>query len=342
MLEQRKNKPKRLSRTRSTSDSNIEEKSIDKEITIDENLLEKVIVPTETNFVNMKNLESDPNDSPVTVFVKTTRKLFTPIGESSSLQAEETKEIEEIKTVCNSRPPLPSSPGFQRKLTRDVSPNIKIMLAKYNQKLCEQENPNGKSGGSSGSGSPILWRSPTAERRVKTQTERYQEVLNKLSPLLGQRKEVQKSSSVTYLYSGNKQVTVPNRLDINQSFVQKSSSASIVNQSQSNINSSHSPEIRQKKIQQAKEEFLRSNPVPLRRSSPTQQIQFPARNRLSQISVESESGSSISVCAGALIKSASAGMINIDADTYKQIDPEMHGGGYVSLPRNTKKPKEGL
>lgn len=28
-------------------------------------------------------------------------------------------------------------------------------------------------------------------------------------------------------------------------------------------------------------------------------------------------------------------MINVDADTYRQIDPELHGGGYVSLPRNS-------
>lgn len=39
------------------------------------------------------------------------------------------------------------------------------------------------------------------------------------------------------------------------------------------------------------------------------------------------------------MKSASAGMINVDPDTYKQIDPEFHGGGYVSLPRNSSLPK---
>lgn len=39
------------------------------------------------------------------------------------------------------------------------------------------------------------------------------------------------------------------------------------------------------------------------------------------------------------MKSASAGMINVDPDTYKQIDPEFHGGGYVSLPRNSSLPQ---
>lgn len=39
------------------------------------------------------------------------------------------------------------------------------------------------------------------------------------------------------------------------------------------------------------------------------------------------------------MKSASAGMINVDPDTYKQINPEFHGGGYVSLPRNSSLPK---
>lgn len=87
---------------------------------------------------------------------------------------------------------------------------------------------------------------------------------------------------------------------------------------------------RQKKIQKAKEDFLNSEK--------TQEVKPPPPNRFSQISVDS--GSSFgSACAGLLVKSASVGMINIDAETYRQFDPEIHGGGYVSLPRNTKKQK---
>lgn len=78
--------------------------------------------------------------------------------------------------------------------------------------------------------------------------------------------------------------------------------------------------------------------------------------RLSQISVESDSGC---IMSPALIKSASAGMINVEPDVYHRIDPEFRAGksnqqiqkieyhnlyieGYVSLPRQmTKKPKPG-
>lgn len=41
-----------------------------------------------------------------------------------------------------------------------------------------------------------------------------------------------------------------------------------------------------------------------------------------------------------LMKSASAGMINVDPDTYKKIDPELHEEGYVSLPRNSSLPRQ--
>lgn len=52
----------------------------------------------------------------------------------------------------------------------------------------------------------------------------------------------------------------------------------------------HSPEIRQKKLQQAKEEFLNS-PTPTATSAPTdaEVLSFPSRNRLSQMSVDSGS-----------------------------------------------------
>lgn len=39
---------------------------------------------------------------------------------------------------------------------RDVSPNIKMIIAKYNQNV---------EGGSSGSNSPVAWRSPVFEKK---------------------------------------------------------------------------------------------------------------------------------------------------------------------------------
>jgi len=48
---------------------------------------------------------------------------------------------------------------------RDVSPNIKMIIAKYNQ------NVDHSAGGSSGSNSPIAWKSPVSERRGREDTD---------------------------------------------------------------------------------------------------------------------------------------------------------------------------
>lgn len=100
------------------------------------------------------------------------------------------------------------------------------------------------------------------------------------------------------------------------------------------------------KIMKAREEFLKPtntgpSSAPAVSTNNQQFIQYP-NNRLSQVSVGSESSCDSSACGGLLVKSASAGMINIDSDVYKQFDPALHQDGYVSLPRSCKKPKEGF
>ncbi|XP_044262996.1 uncharacterized protein LOC123010292 isoform X2 [Tribolium madens] len=315
--EMQKNTHKKLTRTRSVSESST--------------TMNKEQIPTQTNFLNISSLneETKPSDSPVTVFVKTTRKLFTPLVESGlSREFDEAPPEAKNQDISRERsltqlPPLPTSvsPAPQRKLLKDISPSIKIMMDKYNQKI--SESPSTKSGKSSGSASPVAWRSPIAERRVKAQTERYQEELKKASP-------VQKSASASFLH---RQVTMPKSAS---SCISKSSSVATFARNEEVDAKRLSTELRLQKLQKAKEEFLNAGPA----STPSQSeepIKFPTRNRLSQISVDSES-SYESAC-GALIKSASAGMINVDALVYKQIDPEIHGGGYVSLPRNTNKQK---
>ncbi|KAJ8945673.1 hypothetical protein NQ318_012391, partial [Aromia moschata] len=378
---------KKLTRSRTTSDSNAEGKSTHEPETREPSD-QKVIVPTETNYVNAVANEDHrlPPESPLTLFVKTTRKLFTPIGETSfndaarcspnlesprifvdpapSLSEEEsktnqaenaTKSIESSSQQENVRslPPLPQSPVPQRKVLKDISPSIRLMMAKYNQKVSEQDRTSVKSGNSSGSNSPVAWRSPTAERRVKAQMERYQEGLTKMSSqLVGEGREVQKCASIGYLHSAAKHVTLPVRRESSPSAGTTSKPGADRKATESerkpltlHISSScptssrHSPEARLQKIQKAKEEFLRAAP----KSAPVQLtseevLKFPARSRLSQISVDSESSYDSSL-PGVLMKSASVGMINIDPDAYRQIDPELHGGGYVSLPRNTKNPK---
>lgn len=353
------------------------------EILVDAEVLEKVVVPTKSTIVSLENpthvSSESTNENPVTVFVKTTRKLFTPIAGITEIiensppsvtisQFAKRKLLAENKpeeTIVH-LPPLPASPTPQRKL-KEISPSIRFMMVKYNQKVAEQEASGGKSGGSSGSASPVAWMSPVLERRVKVQTERYQEEIKKMSPLLD-RKEVKKSASLNLLHLGNKQLTIHKVEKIKEKGVLKSwSVGKIPNEYESKPSNKHLKEtksplkltipansdrefldIRAKKIQKAKEDFLNS-PLPGSTSAPPQFspnemdfLNYPARSRLSQISVGSDTSYASSTCEGWLTKSASAGMINIDPDTYKQFDPALRGEGYLSLPRTGKKSKSGL
>lgn len=437
--EKKSSKHKKLMRTKSVTDTsgssfsksiqNDSENSDYENILVDPDVVQKVVVPTETNFVALDDAQKPP-DSPVTIFVKTTRKLFTPFIEKSSSEKHlqnnhknnvdndskpsETSQMlskvelkscssnegatadkEKIESIITTEkvqtdestasprlPPLPVSPNPQRKFSKEISPNIRIMLQKYNQKLSEQDITGPKSGGSSGSNSPVAWRSPTAERRVKAQTQRYQEEVQKLSPLFTSRREVQKSASVGILHSQKTQACTSSAnssnikmadSDENTKHITKSSSIEFIPSKETKLSaekpnneltekktpplrlsirdrtvmsffSSRSPDIRSRKLQKAKEEFLKSGcaSAPVTSQGRDDVLKFPARNRLSQISVGSESSCDSSACEGLLVKSASAGMINIDADTYRKIDPEVHREGYVSLPRNCKKHKEGL
>ncbi|XP_060526814.1 uncharacterized protein LOC132702286 isoform X2 [Cylas formicarius] len=318
---------KKLTRTRSISESSLPN--------FDPNLL----MPTKPNVESTTSdsrVDSSPSDSPVTVFVKTTRKLFVPIVESGLCKPESPTSSSKVGALL---PPLPASPVPQRKVYKDLSPGIRLMISKYNQKLSETES-GAKSGGSSGSNSPVAWRSPVLERRVRAQTEKYQEELKKMSTALGERKEVQKSVSASVLPT-EPTVVPPRKTSLNSCVLPAPKpltlDIALANQLKDDI-TGFSPEVRMRKIQRAKEEFLRSGPVSAPSEIAEESLQFPERNRLSQISVGS--GSSCDNCyAGALIKSASAGMINVDVEAFKRVDPEYHSEGYVSLPRfTTKKP----
>nr|XP_022919404.1 uncharacterized protein LOC111428198 isoform X1 [Onthophagus taurus] len=328
-------------------------------IKLDLDVIQKVAVPTHTNYVNV---ESDQNDekekgstTPVQVFVKTTRKLFTPLvtssfaGENVSPQSVQEK-IDESQ--ISSKPPILPSPTTQRKISKEISPNIKLMLARYNQKIHEHESSNLTKSLSSGSSSPI-WRSPVTERRVKNQTERYQQELIRLSsPLIKNKGDfVQKSASVSVF---NIQRDLQSKDTTKNILKSVSACALSPNDNKPNLlklnldttksNQIISKDSRSYKLQKAKEDFFNAPlcpmSAPVLQDNPEQEIKYPERNRLSQISVESESSSE--VIEGLLIKSASVGMISVDPETYRQINPEIHGGGYVSLPRDTKKRKEGL
>nr|CAD7447083.1 unnamed protein product [Timema bartmani] len=100
--------------------------------------------------------------------------------------------------------PLPQSPNPNRRelnriASKEAAPSIRMMIAKYNQKLNEQDLTGGRSPeiSGSGSGSPVAWRSPVAERRVKVQTEKYQQEVRRVLEQGGKKRtrEVQKSAS---------------------------------------------------------------------------------------------------------------------------------------------------
>ncbi|KAJ9576858.1 hypothetical protein L9F63_006557 [Diploptera punctata] len=111
-------------------------------------------------------------------------------------------------TPSLSFPPLPHSPNPNRRELfkvplKETAPSIRMMIAKYNQKLTEQDGLGGRSPeiGGSGSASPVAWRSPVAERRVRAQMEKYQEEVLRALQKDGRKftrpggNEVQKSAS---------------------------------------------------------------------------------------------------------------------------------------------------
>ncbi|XP_044756503.1 uncharacterized protein LOC123315031 isoform X2 [Coccinella septempunctata] len=336
------------------------------------------------------------SDSPVTIFVKTTRKLFTPLVERSlqdsekdspkqnddnqkfetndeNINEEESQPVDTINkaltnaenTMVTGLPPLHSSPVTQKKYVRDMSPSIRLMLNKYQQKITEQDVLS-KSGGSSGSASPVAWRSPIAERRVRAQTEKYQEEIIKLSPV-SLKKELHKSTSQGHVQSmGKSEIKSPIiGVSRQKSILKSSSAANLVQRRLYEYSPQHnetpdkevrstldrqyslqitnfeepstsriSSELRQQKLKKAKEEFLNSSSATPLDSKIQEDIQETSRtNRLSTISVDSSSSAS-SISPGVLVKSISAGMINIVADAYKHFENKPRE--YVSLPRNTR------
>lgn len=404
----KKREQRKLLRTRRISDSKDQKEVSTPELPL--GVPSNVVVPTSTHYLDGTSTSIVPT-SPVSVFVHTTRKLFTPFAsealdikkeskkEDISNQTEEGHDSPKISpkvSIDTSElnptihlPPLPNSPVCQRRervLTKETSPAIRIMIARYNQKLSEQDNLGYKSGGSSGSNSPVAWRSPVLERRVKTQTEKYQEEVNKAnititsqySPLFA-RKQVQKSASVGVMNLTKKQITIPQQVPENSEGtnspkllrgILKSSSVDSIKRNPPTIpempliqNYTPKEQIskplevslpivdqpiakplqdRAYKLQKAKEQFFSSiTPVPST-SSEKEEPKLPIRNRLSQVSFGSESSFDDSSCSGILIKSASAGMINIEEEVFQQFfRPEVHTQGYVSLPRSsTAKKKE--
>ncbi|KAJ4434061.1 hypothetical protein ANN_16380 [Periplaneta americana] len=116
----------------------------------------------------------------------------------SSIENSKTEKCDKSSfpaSPSSSFPPLPQSPNPNRRdlfkvSTKETAPSIRMMIAKYNQKLTEQqEGAGGRSPevGGSGSASPVAWRSPVAERRVRAQMEKYQEEVQRVLQQGGKR-----------------------------------------------------------------------------------------------------------------------------------------------------------
>lgn len=105
-------------------------------------------------------------------------------------------------------PPIsPLSVRREMKVMKETAPSIRMMIAKYNQRVHENQELSGTKSPDSGAQSPIAWRSPVTERRINTQMEKYQEEVRRAfqnnckkefypNAKLGQ---VQKSASAGYI-----------------------------------------------------------------------------------------------------------------------------------------------
>lgn len=198
-------------------------------IIINESTLNKIVVPTASNeqiaeiipktSVNEERRINSKSESK-SVFVKTKRMIFSPFSRRNSkdkntqqpeapapepavtptqspklLNIQKSRSSSECPVMFERRPPLPQSPILSRKEYRrsspkETAPSIRMMIQRYNQKLQEDAG----SPASSGSGSPI-WRSPTSERRVRNQMEKYQEEVRRAIAGSTSKYDVQKSAS---------------------------------------------------------------------------------------------------------------------------------------------------
>lgn len=165
----------------------------------------------------LESLSLEQNPTASNVFVKTKRRIFSPAHNNAG--AVVSKEIEsssasdrrdseprtpEIKFVTN-LPPLPQSPGQQRRSdskssSKEPSPAIRLMIAKYNQRL-SVERRNSSPLNSSGSCSPVAWRSPVLERRVRNQaaTQQQQQHVIKSSSAGNVGRDLKLSEATTIL-----------------------------------------------------------------------------------------------------------------------------------------------
>lgn len=316
-------------------------------------------------------------ETPNFVFVPTTRKIISPVetDTSSSVLSYYMDDIEPKvadlkegsddgdsngsekladapKTQDIGIPPLPQSPSLQKKVFhKETAPSIRMMIAKYNQKLTEQDGIEAPSGTTS----PVGWRSPVLDRRIREQLDRFQKDCTDPLKCGGKfNREVHKSSSAGLIKTDLSSNAAADKADTALKGILKSSSTGTVTPPDGReLPKEMKPEVRGPlalralRIQQAKADFLAKGPggqswsseVSTSPTSLSSTFSWKAltdkqdsacdemkiTNRMSHASVGSES-SYDEISYGDelpnLIKSASAGMINMGANRRLSDDVE--------------------
>lgn len=191
-----------------------------------------VLISPKELCVELLEASSEPPSSSANIFVKTKRKVYTTVDEptgndarvavAKDIDSSTSERTSRESSICDSEksktpissalPPIPQSPNAQRRLDvktspiKEPSPSIRKMIQRYNQTV-EKSNRNTFK---SGSVSPIVFRSPVLERRIKSKNDKFQNNSEKVvksvsaSNIQGNELVVINISDVDYPLSGTK------------------------------------------------------------------------------------------------------------------------------------------
>lgn len=130
--------------------------------------------------------------------------------ENSRLLRKESSSIPsslKLRSEAGFPPISPLSVRREMKVMKETAPSIRMMIAKYNQRVHETLELSGTKSPDSGAQSPIAWRSPVTERRINAQMDKYQEEVRRAFQKNSKKEfyphaklgQVQKSASAGYI-----------------------------------------------------------------------------------------------------------------------------------------------
>lgn len=123
--------------------------------------------------------------------IKTKRKIFTPV-EDGAVKITFSQEIESSDRSENDKKDQESSSVQPKESApKDLSPSIRLMINRYTSNV----EKNSSSPNSPGSISPI-WRSPILDRRVRKQSNEYQEKISKSLEIAREKMEIVKNEQL--------------------------------------------------------------------------------------------------------------------------------------------------